>query len=202
MSELAKLWRTHRLSRPAIEFAALVRRGLPWRALEAGLVAIAEIIVVGDRFEFASDGERGERALVVAVKGDGDAHVDPWIACDPVRVAHHGQLLDLVAETPNGRVVSLLGAADVLGVVEPQMMATPRTRLWRLSRSWLRAGCDGVVLVDPRPLVRQRALLALAGPIVAEDAAHAADLRAILAAPMANLPRVIVGVPQDGRAAA
>lgn len=194
-------WRAHLLSRPTAVYVALVRRGAPRQAIVAGLATIADILVQGDHFDFAQEAEKITRALVVAVRQGPDATWDGWIAEDPYRTTLGGELVDLVAETMNGRCFSYLDHAQVLGVVEPQILSPSPTRVWRSPRSWLRANCEGIVLVDPRPMVRQRVLLSLVGPILAEDAAHAAELRAILAAPPLNLRRVIVAGASERRAA-
>lgn len=201
MTSLDQRWLLHCVNRPTAEYVKLVRRGAPQSAVEAGVVSVADIVVEGGRFDFATEGERATRAIVFAVRGDGEATTDPWITPNSVGIAINGDLLDLIAELPDGRVVSHLGAADVLGCVAPQYLTPPSTRVWRLPSSWLRASCEGLVLVDIRQHVRQRVLRALGGPIVAEDTAHAAELRAILAAPPLNLPRVVVANTDQRRAA-
>ena len=97
-----------------------------------------------------------------------------------------GEPVDLVAWTlkPRPRLASWLGnsvlGADSLDAV--WRLAEQRTLpVWRSPLGWLRAHRDGVVIVDGAAAAV--ALCAAGGPFMAEDFAHAAELRRLLRPP-------------------
>jgi hypothetical protein len=84
------------------------------------------------------------------------------------------------------------GAADVLGLVEPQYCDPEPVEIWRGPLNWFRAGCRGLVLLSREPVDVYRVLSQCGGGIVAEDKVHAKELTAALDHPWPH-PPVIVG---------
>jgi hypothetical protein len=98
-------------------------------------------------------------------------------------IAEEG-VIDAVAWEPrSGRLASRLGVGAMLGEWALADPAAGRTglpiRVWRSPLSWLRAGRQGVVIVDPIRAAHRLAGLTLAG----EDEGHDATLAAQLVVP-------------------
>jgi hypothetical protein len=97
-----------------------------------------------------------------------------------------GEPVDLVAWTlkPRPRLASWLGSsvlgADLLDAVW-RLAERGALPIWRSPLGWLRAHRDGVVIVDGSSAAV--ALRAAGGPFMAEDFAHAAELRRLLRPP-------------------
>lgn len=119
---------------------------------------------------------------------------DPWSAqtSDPVTTARcGGDLIDLVAWRPDGGWALRTGNAAWIGAIEPQYLDPGPVRVFRSVLGWLQGELDGIALLTDDPLEVYRTLCDCRGGIIAEDQAHAAELRGLLARPW-PAPRVIV----------
>lgn len=168
----------------------LHRMGVETWATDArcSLIGTARVRFEGQRFfEFAPDD--GDPAVVVAARGD-DGPVGPDHE-DPIRAAAMGEAIhDLVAFTTTrpDRWATRLGAVDHLGFMPIQAMLSSdptdgATWFWPHPLAWLAAGCDGVAILTGDPATIRSVVLSARRPYC-EDAALAAQLRAIAARPM------------------
>ena len=97
-----------------------------------------------------------------------------------------GSIVDLVAwdiRYPD-RWALRTGNAEWLGCIEPQYLKPKSVPIRRSVVSWFQAGCTGLVLLSRSRLDQYRILMNCCGGIIAEDAAHHAELRRILSAPV------------------
>jgi hypothetical protein len=154
---------------------AFEQRGVSGDALCSPVpVRVGHIVLdeAGFEFEHHTDKEAGVRAFL-------------FLVTDPQGVA-----LDVVGWIPRRRhVATWLGRAWALGeerAYSPRMSDHQALPVWRTPLSWLRSGRKGVCLV--RPEVAHHYLWD-AGPLLAEDAAHGAELKGLLTRPA---PRIIV----------
>jgi hypothetical protein len=104
---------------------------------------------------------------------------EPWGAC------RFGNLIDLCAWHPRHPHLWALRAdnATWLGAIPPQYLQPDPTVVWRSPGNWLRADCEGLVLLSPDRAEAYRILSGCVGGIIAEDQSHARDLRQILQRP-------------------
>jgi hypothetical protein len=143
------------LTREGICAPALIRPHLPARAS-----------VVFDRrqplFDFAED-----------AGGEGAASAFVFLALD-----EEGEPADLVAWAPQARrLAAWFGASPLLGAENlwsPRLTKEQALAVFESPLGWLRAGREGVVVIDPR---RSAPLLRLAEPLVAESIDHGQRLR-------------------------
>ena len=152
------------LARPSHVYCR--QHSIAWRETEpaCGGVYLAPIMPLpGGRFDFAPDGV--EAVVCEAIDPDGIEVIDlvAWSADDPARVW------------------TAIGAAAVLGAnvaANPATFAFGRPlRLFRTPLCWLKAGCDGIAILDLDRAVRW--LIEADVPVLAaEDDAHAAELHA------------------------
>lgn len=106
-------------------------------------------------------------------------------AADPLACARvTGDLVDLVAWHPRhpSRWALRVGSATWLGATEPQYMEPDPVAVRRSPLSWLRADCDGLVILSTEPAEAYRLLSSLHA-IIAEDAQHVAELRRLVRQP-------------------
>lgn len=151
------------------------------------LIGTARVRFDGDCFEPAPDD--GERAVIIAARGDGDTIGTEHE--DPIRAAVMGQnLLDLLAFTTTrpDRWATRLGAVDSLGFMSPQIMlgddATDNAVwFWPSPLAWLTAGGDGICILSRDPMIVRDIVMSARRPY-AEDPALAARLSAIAARPL------------------
>lgn len=112
---------------------------------------------------------------------------------------HQGIARDVVAWAPEmKRLATWLGRAWALGeehVFAPRLTEHQALPVWRSPINWLRAGRKGVCLVRPEAAVHY---LCDAGPLLAEDAVHGAELKKLLTRPA---PRIIVPASSTRKAA-
>ena len=102
-----------------------------------------------------------------------------------------GNLVDLVAwdeKTPTQWRLRV-GSASWLGCIEPQYFESDPVTIWRSPLNWLRARCQGLVILSPERAERYSLLAGCSAGLVAEDEEHAAALRDILERPW-PAPRV------------
>jgi hypothetical protein len=105
-------------------------------------------------------------------------------ALDPRRAVSGGEIIDLVAFSPAvpQRWALRTGDAITVGAIEHQYWFPKPTQIHRNVVSWLRAGCEGVVLLTSNPYEAARVLRGIA-VIEAEDKDHAAELQRLLHMP-------------------
>ena len=175
----------------------LIAAGVTGLAIGRSPPAAARIVVADDVFEF--DEDAGAAAFVMPVRMECATIPE---AADPVCTVANGEVVDLVGFHPlhPDRWALRRGTAEWLGAIEPQHMGPAAVRIWRSPMAWLRADCDGLVLLsnDRRDQCRT---LSFCSTIIAEDAQHAIELRRILELPW-SAPPVIVGSREAGRRAA
>ena len=151
----------------------------------AGILAVLPCAIEGGRFDFD---EGGWPAVVIEVLDEDDeTTVDlcAWLADRP----------DCFG--------TALGAAVVLGATNITNPATwafdGLLHIHRRPLDWMKAGCRGVVILDHRD---SAVLLGSAlGPMVAEDEAHARDLKLMLCAPPVDPRNILLRVAMARRAA-
>ena len=147
----------------------------------AQIIGCARVLVEGSRFIPDSDGAPAFITPVVELRG-GDT--------EQIADRHSGETVDLVAWHPAHpeRWALRTGIGRCLGYVAWWQAEKP-TRVWRSPLAWLRARCDGIVLLTTETEERHSILMQLRGGIVAEDRRHAAELRAICERPY-PVPRI------------
>lgn len=96
-----------------------------------------------------------------------------------------GPIVDLIAWHPAQpeRIALRVGAAEWLGVIEPQYMDPDPVPVHRSALDWLRAGRVGLVLLSDDPAAQYMALSCCRNGVVAADDAHARTLRRALSHP-------------------
>lgn len=146
----------------------ILAHGLDWRlvAAHAGMLAVIEIeFLPHRRFDFTDQGERA--AVIEALDTDGETVLDlvVWPLSDPTRVA------------------SLFGRAPLVGMYAALNPATyifdKPLQVHRTPLDWLKAGCDGCAVVEPR--IAARVLNDdVPGTMAGQDDEHARELAALL----------------------
>ncbi|GEO18619.1 hypothetical protein [Microvirga aerophila] len=167
------------------DVAALVEMGIPPDTL-AGPVPVRAGHVVFDALGFEFDhhtknGEEGVRAYLFLITD------------------HQGVARDVVAWAPTlNKIETWLGRAWALGeeqTFSPRLSEHQALPVWRTPLNWLRARRKGLCLVRPKAAVHY---LCDAAPLLAEDAAHGAELKQLLTRPA---PRIIVPASSTRKAA-
>jgi hypothetical protein len=179
------------------DLAPLVAAGVSWETIATAAPALARIRVSkGITFEPDDD---GGSAFIVPVRVESPITPETFDAATAVR---DGAIIDLVAFHPlhPDRWALRRDAAEWLGAVEPQFIGPPAVRVWRTPLDWLRADCEGIVLLS-RDRPGQYRILSGLCRIVAEDAEHAAELRRLLAHPWTS-PPVLIANHREARHAA
>lgn len=155
------------------------------------LVAIGPVVVEGGAFQIHEDGEWCFLTPVLYLDSElwralvWDCGFEP----EAVRRANT-EVVDIVAWHPAtpGQWARRIGEAHMLGDADARLGDEP-LRVHQTPYGWLKAGGEGVCFLD-----RDRQLIALAlrnvHQIVAENAAHARELRDICARPY-PIPRII-----------
>lgn len=166
------------LARAGVDLAALIQR---WQNRPLNVPRIDRVIFDNrDGFEFAryrSD-RRGTGAMIFVVRD------------------HIGDVIDLAAWGPPRPLAlwiargSMLGSENLFGFRMREALEIHPTPL-----EWLRAGCQGVVIIDPQ---KSTDLLRRAAPLQASSVAHGRALSRILEV---RRPRILVPAPVDRRAA-
>jgi hypothetical protein len=136
------------------------------------------------RFEFASNSCPSSRpAIVVEAKAEDDHTILDILAAD--------------VKQPT-RLASMFSSVDILGLYAAYNPATyfkgKPLRVYRTIETWLCAGCNGSVLVDPDKA--WRLLPSLLGPIGVEDLAHGREVLR-LTEPFLAPERILVPVTQS-----
>ena len=154
------------------EWRELRAAGVPLDALcRPQMVLAGDIIVDGPHsFGFAAKaGAAPERAFLIAVTHEGD------------------RFIDIAAWQPARKWLGLwLGSGWALGqggIDDPRLGAEGALPVWRSPLNWLRAGRDPEAAAS---------LLDGAGPLLAEDVAHARALRELLTR---TGPRILLRAP-------
>jgi hypothetical protein len=145
----------------------------------------------GDLFEPDPDG----RACLITPVSVHTA-LDPE-SSKPEVFCRVGAIVDLVAwhpERPDHWALRV-GAAEWLGCIDPQYLEPEPVPIRRSVLSWFQAGCTGLVLLSRSPLDQYRILMDCRGDIIAEDAAHRAELRRALQRPF-RAPRILIAEPE------
>jgi len=171
----------------AQDLAPLTAAGVPGQAIAMAMPAIARVRV--ERDFYTPDPEGGLAYLLPVRVAD---PISPE-AIDPDETIAAGDVVDLLAFHPKneGRWALRAGAAEWAGAIKPLYMAPEAVRISRSPLSWLRAGCEGLVLLSRDRRDQYRILTGCLGGILAEDLRHAAELRRVLEHPW-PAPRVIV----------
>jgi hypothetical protein len=132
-------------------------------AANAGALHVLPVRFHSDRtFDFQPDGSGVLSAILEVLDTDGEGVIDviAWPVHRPDKFA------------------TAVTAAEALGlaqVEDPSSYAGGRPlRVWRNPENWLRNGCSGVVIINPRSSPRW--LSAAAGNIAGEDVEHAREL--------------------------
>lgn len=151
----------------------------------AGCFTVMRVAAAGDRFEFSHQGNTVV-AIVEAFGSDGASVLDlvAWPLTDPARIL-----------TMFGRA-SILGAANIFDATTyafDRPLICHRTPL-----GWWRAGCRGVVVIDPASAGRY--LLDSPGMISGEDIEHSREI-AELVRSLFDPARFVAPVSDERRAA-
>ncbi len=144
------------------------------------MVGLARIRVDGDRYQ--PDPAGGVAYVTPVLVGN---PVSPEAAEPGRSVRQSGELIDLVAwrDDRMDTIATRAGTASWLGAIEPQYLAPAPVSVWRHPLGWLRAGCRGLVLLTRDPVEAWLTLADCRGGIIAEDEAHARELRRALERP-------------------
>ena len=130
----------------------------------AGIAAVLPSTFAGEYFDISDNGEPA--CIIEAYAEDGET------VCDLVswRIAHPEAFFRAIGAAP------LLGWTQVTNPAS--WCFSTLLRVHRTPLSWLKAACSGVVVLDHRygPAALGQAL----GPLLAEDAEHAVELRKLL----------------------
>ena len=134
---------------PFAKAEELAGMGIPWTAIAAVCPAPMRIVIdrAGDRFWPDDAGELGWVFPVAAVDPCCPELIE---SDDPLATVSTGAIIDLAASFSPGAPglwALRLGHATVLGAIPPQYMAPPPVRVHRDITAWLRAGCNGIVLL-------------------------------------------------------
>jgi len=170
----------------------LMARGITGRAMIAvGLVGVARIEV--GRAGLYQPADHGLPVLILPCWDRAPVRPDGSVAWDAVPV-------DLVAVRTDdpGRWWLRRGAVTLLGewLLDHALLGDDPIRVYRDPLAWLRAGGDGVVVLDDAGF---DILANLPAGLVAEDVEHGQEIRARLSRPL-PVPRIFVAA--DRRAAA
>jgi hypothetical protein len=142
--------------------------------------AVATISLSRGGLYYQPDPDSDAAAYILPVRGNPTSPE----AADPVAAVRGAGIIDLLAFSAAypGRWALRTGAAAWIGAVEPQYLMPDPTPVWRSPLHWLGQDCRGICLLTRDKVERYRVLTCLES-IVAEDEAHAAELRDLLAHP-------------------
>jgi hypothetical protein len=172
------------------ELDALMRAGVSVGTIERIGPAVAPIRLSRNGQLFDPDPDSDTFAFILPVRGSNPVSPE---ACDPQAEVSSGPIVDLVAFSvlrPD-RWALRRDAVTWLGCCEPQYLEPDPVRILRSPLSWLRHGCQGIVLLSRDQREQYRTLTCLRS-IVAEDEAHANELRRVISHPWPG-PLVTVG---------
>jgi hypothetical protein len=170
----------------------LKRHGVPMRAIVTVVPAPMKIKLDTSGELFWPD-DTGLPVWVLPVCAADSDIPDAIEAIDPLTAVRTGPVIDLLAFSPLAprRWALRRGIATVLGAIEPQRCTPEPIAVHQDITNWLRAECRGIVLLTREPIVAARVLRQCAA-IEAEDEAHAAELRRLLAVPPPKWPVIRV----------
>lgn len=177
--------------------AELLSAGIPLDIVRLYPLIGAELVLVKAGM-YRPDPD-GLPAFITPVLVDNAA--SPEAAHPLVYARHLGECVDLVAWHPaHPDLWALrLGVATWLGCIEPQYCDPDPVAMRRSPLAWLRAGCDGLVILSRHPPDAYR-ILTDCQSIVAEDETHAAELRKLVRQPW-PLPRIAAAIRETRSAA-
>jgi hypothetical protein len=192
---LEREWLASLRSTRTEDFAELVRAGVPPAGIALAPAQTRIRLCADGLFEPDPD---GLPAFVVPVRCESPLTPE---AGDPHWAVRDAYVLDLLAFHPQrpGRWALRTGAAEWAGAIEPQHCGPDPVPIWRTPLRWLQAGAVGIVLLGGDPASAYRVLGWCRGGVIAEDVAHAAELRGILSRPW-PIPRVFVRRRRDAAA--
>lgn len=187
---LAREWRCSTLGQdmPAAFRADL--RAL-WDSIDPGiwrdLISAGPVLIEGEAYQPHEDGQWCFLTPVLRVDLEmwcclvWDCRFDPGVVWDEI-----AEVVDIVAWHPAtpGRWARRTGLADMLG----EVAADEPVRVHRTPLAWLRAGGEGVCFLE-RNLTVVSLALNVASQVIAEDKAHARELREICERPY-PVPRI------------
>jgi hypothetical protein len=162
---------------------------IPWTAIAATCPAPTRVAFSDLSQRFCRPDPDGMQAWVLPVCCVDPAQPEEIEATDPLGVVVGGHVVDLVAFDPERprRIVRRTGLGTVLGAVEPQLLDPEPVPIWRDDSDWLRAGCNGVVLLTDDIFEKGRILRRISA-VKAEDPEHAQQLKAWIELP--EYPRI------------
>lgn len=166
--------------------AELLAAGVPANIINLYPLIGVDAISVGDGLYQPTPG--GGAAYITPVLVNGGTPETPH----PLAYARHlGECVDLVAWHPlhPERWALRTGAATWLGCIGPQYMDPEPVAIRRSPLAWLRAACDGLVILSKQADDAYRLLCGCA-ELIAEDAEHRAELRKLTRRPW-PLPRIV-----------
>jgi hypothetical protein len=190
------------------EYCALMRRmpfaaaqelhgrfGIPWPAI-AVACPVPAVARFADRKRLLYEPDEDGRAVwIVPCCCVNPLRPEEIEAVDPLDVVATGKVIDLLAFHPGHRERFALrtGNAVVIGCVEPQLMDPARVPVWSDIGDWLRAGCNGIVLLTSDCHQKGRILRRLSSI----EAQQYAQVRAALVLPEypAPLPPAVFPMP-------
>ena len=165
------------IASPAWGNGRVTRWSVARRALPTANVLAGDIIVDGPHsfgLSAAKAGAAPERAFLIAVTHEGDRFID-------IAAWRRPGTAQAVAQAAVGH----WGRRNR----SPSLVAEGALPVWRSPLNWLRAGRDGIVIIRPEAAA---SLLDGAGPLLAEDVAHARALRELLTR---TGPRILLRAP-------
>jgi hypothetical protein len=164
--------------------------GIPWSAITAVTPVPMRITInrAGNRYRPDDAGELGWVLPVAAVDPGCPELVE---TTDPLATIATGRFIDLAAAfspTAPGRWALRRGRATVLGAIPPQYLEPEPVRVHRDVAGWLRAGCDGIVLLtrDPAKVRRIFSQIARIDQTDAEPVGAAVEISKRTAVPRAE----------------
>ena len=180
----ARLYRAY----PTATSVAYVRdNDLDMRQLAdaAGCFTVMRVAVSGDRFEFSETGNTIV-AIVEAFGRDGATVLDlvAWPLTDP------GQILTMFGRAP------MLGTVNIFDATSYTFGRPLNCR--RTPLGWWRAGCQGIVVIDPAAAARL--LLDAPGAISGEDFDHSREIGELVRS-LFDPARFVAPVSDERRAA-
>jgi len=128
-----------------VQIEEMLRLGVDGDLILYG-VAVGVTRVSFDAWGTYQPDEFGERAMIVAVRRGGLDLETP----DPIGATLYGDLADLaaVAIEPPHRAAVRLGLVSIGGCIEPRLLSPRRVDV-RSVLAWLRAGGEGLGVIDP-----------------------------------------------------
>jgi hypothetical protein len=160
------------------------RFGFSWRAIATAVPAPMMVTFADKGRLYEPAAAHGFPVWVSPVAVVDPERPEEIEATDPLDVVQTGPFVDLVAFHPGyrNRFARRTGLAPVLGCIPPQYCDPDPVPVRRDVTDWLRAECDGLVILTHEPHETGRLLRRIAA-IEAEDPAHVAALRACVMLP-------------------